>query len=223
MLGVKRGNHRRFGSLAMLAGLGFVLGACSSASGPSAPSFGSMSNVFASFNPRVTTNNTAAAGETTPPNFECPPVTVRQGASTMSAWSGAEQVPTALRHQVSVLTYARECRLNGQTLAMRVGVEGRAVLGPTGTPGTINVPVRIAIVHEGINPKTIVARMHTVTVDLAPGHSNIVFTHIEEDLSFPMPPGGDIDSYVVYVGFDPMAPKEPPKRQQRQQRPRSVT
>ena len=31
----------------------------------------------------------------------------------------------------------------------------------------------------------------------------MLFTHIEEDVSFPNPPGSDLDAYVVYVGFDP--------------------
>ena len=45
---------------------------------------------------------------------------------------------------------------------------------------------------------------------------NVVFTHVEEDVSFPNPPGSELDKYVVYVGFDPDSAeaekKKPPPR-----------
>jgi hypothetical protein len=39
-------------------------------------------------------------------------------------------------------------------------------------------------------------------VALAPGTPNVLFTDIEEDLSFPIPSTVDLDAYVVYIGFD---------------------
>jgi len=45
------------------------------------------------------------------------------------------------------------------------------------------------------------------------GDSNVQFTLIEEDISFPMPKAGIIDEYIVYVGFDPRgAPREPARK-----------
>jgi hypothetical protein len=49
-------------------------------------------------------------------------------------------------------------------------------------------------------------------VTVSPGESNIAFTHVEEDMSFPMPPGNELDAYVIYVGFDPEGAPPPPKR-----------
>jgi len=40
----------------------------------------------------------------------------------------------------------------------------------------------------------------------------VMFTHIEEDLAFPMPRGNAIDSYVVYIGFDPVGAQEMDRR-----------
>jgi hypothetical protein len=36
-----------------------------------------------------------------------------------------------------------------------------------------------------------------------PCQPNVLFTHVEEDVSFPNPPGAELDAYVIYVGFDP--------------------
>jgi len=51
------------------------------------------------------------------------------------------------------------------------------------------------------------------------------FTHIDSDISFPLPqPLADIDSYVVYVGFDPSALQpEKPKVPAKKAKPKRVT
>ena len=37
---------------------------------------------------------------------------------------------------------------------------------------------------------------------LPPGETNVIFSDIEEDLSFSLPASAEFDAYVVYVGFD---------------------
>jgi hypothetical protein len=197
--------------------LGLMLGGCSSGSMSSL--MPDMSNAFASFNPRATGTDASK-----PPEFECPSVGIRQGASTLIVSANpAEQTPLNLRYQVGIVNTARECHLNGQTLTMRVGVQGRVVLGPMGTAGEVEVPIRLAVVREAIEPKTIATKLQRIKVTLSPGDGNVLFTHVEEDVSFPMPPGAEIDAYIVYVGFDPLAPMEPPRRAPRQARPRPST
>jgi hypothetical protein len=124
----------------------------------------------------------------------------------------AEESAMNLRYQVGIGQTARECKLNAGTLTIRVGMQGRVILGPAGVPGQIEVPVRLAVVHEGPEPKTIVTKLNRVAVTIPPGDGNVPFTMIEEDLSFPMPRGGVIDEYIVYIGFDPQAMREPTRR-----------
>jgi hypothetical protein len=198
--------------------LGLMLGGCSS--GSMSSMMPDMSNAFASFNPRATGTDASK-----PPEFECPSVGIRQGASTLTVSANpAEQSPLNLRYQVGIVNTARECHLNGPTLTMRVGVQGRVVLGPMGTAGEVEIPLRLAVVREAIEPKTITTKLQRITVTLPPGDGNVPFTHVEEDVSFPMPPGAEIDYYIVYVGFDPLAPREPSRRAPRQPaRPRPST
>jgi hypothetical protein len=49
-------------------------------------------------------------------------------------------------------------------------------------------------------------------VTIPPESPHVQFTHIEEDVTFPMPRGSEIDSYVVYVGFDPIGAQELDRR-----------
>src|SRR5664279_6391708 len=115
--------------------------------------------------------NDAAAGEGTASadDVECPSVQVRTGAATLMIGSkpGAGE-PSALdvRYQGSILRTARECHINAGVMTMKVGIEGRIITGPAGVPGAVEIPLRIAVVQEGINPKAVVSKFahETVTV-----------------------------------------------------------
>src|SRR5438477_196396 len=78
-------------------------------------------------------------------------------------------------------------------MTMKVGVQGRVILGPAGAPGVIEVPVRLALVQEGVEPKTIWTKGYRVAVNVPPGQSNVPFVHIEEDITFPLPKPAELD------------------------------
>jgi len=150
----------------------------------------------------------------------CPPADIRQGASTLAIASKTQQ-PTAsdLRYQLSITQLARQCAVEGPEVRMRVGVQGRVIVGPAGAPNQVDVPLRYAVVREGVEPKTIVSKFRRIPVALPPGATNVSFTDIEEDLRFPMPSPAELEAYVVYVGFDaageraqPPAKKSAPKK-----------
>jgi len=143
-------------------------------------------------------------GATESPDIDCPGVEIRQGASTFQQ-SGTDSGSSALslRYQANFIRFARECAVRAGNVVMKVGLEGRVILGPAGTAGQIALPVRLAVVKEGLEPKTIWTKFYMVPVMISPGQPNVLFTHVEEDMSFPKPPGDDLDKYVVYAGFDP--------------------
>jgi hypothetical protein len=135
---------------------------------------------------------------------DCPRVDIRQGASTlMSNASSADQSAMTLRYQATFGRTARECMVQGATLSIKVGVQGRIILGPAGGPGDTTVPLRVALVKEGIEPKTVWSKLYTVPVSVGPGQLNVPFTHVVEDMAVPMPSPSDLDHYIIYVGFDP--------------------
>jgi hypothetical protein len=127
-----------------------------------------------------------------------------------------------LRYQVVISTTARECRMGpGNTVLMRVGVQGRVILGPeAGNPTTVNVPMRFAVVRETVETQVITTKLDRVAVSMPPNDSNVLFSHVTEGLDFPMPRGGDIDNYLVYVGFDPAGAEPEPKKPSPKARPK---
>lgn len=166
----------------------------------------------------ATTGNTGLAAAE---DVECPGVDVRTGASTLMIGSKPGEVgePAALdlRYQGTIIRTARECRVTAGVMNMKVGIEGRIITGPAGGPGTVDVPLRIAVVQEGVSPKTIVSKFARVPVTINNEVDRVNFTHVDSEISFPMPqPLANIDAYVVYVGFDsigaPPERKKPPAK-----------
>ena len=178
------------------------------ASGPSAATASASSAAvgqrFALFGFGEGEKTPPAGAPTEPPDIDCPGVEIRQGASTFQQ-SGADNGSAALslRYQANFIRFARECALSAGNVVMKVGIEGRVILGPAGTAGPVALPIRLAVVKEGLDPRTIWTKFYMVPVVMPPGQPNVLFTHVEEDMSFPNPPGDDLDKYVVYVGFDP--------------------
>jgi hypothetical protein len=207
--------RRRRGTLAALVLAAAVSGCASSAvppSGDAPPSrIDSFSDKFMQLlaGPKPQTSPTALAF-----NYECPEVTVRPGASTLAvnANDADASATMSLRYQATVSQTARECdALAGGAALIKVGVQGRVILGPAGGPGVLNVPLRYALVKEGVEPRTIWTRLYRFNVDIPPGQGSVAFTHVEEDMTITPQQVNDIDNYVVYIGFDPTGAAEEDK------------
>jgi hypothetical protein len=188
---------------AMLSGCSWASDLGSSDSSPSLTS--RFTNLFSSAKPGVTQPSSPTPSA---PDVECPGVDIRTGASTLEVAAKASQATAGdLRYQVSFGQTARECLVQSGTLSIKVGVQGRVILGPMGTPGQIDVPLRYAVVREGPQPKVIVTKFKRVPVVVASGQTYMQFMDIEEGLSFPLPTKSELDAYVIYVGFDEIGDK----------------
>jgi hypothetical protein len=171
------------------------------------------------FGPPAQDNSTTNAN--TPAEIDCPGVEVRQGASTLAINTpGADPGPMNTRYQVTIGQTARDCAPLGGVMTMRVGVQGRVLLGPAGVPGQVDIPLRIVVVQEGPDPKPIVGKFAKLSVSVAPGQAAVPFMHVEQDVTFPMPRPSVLENYVVYVGFDPSATPAKPERKAKKAAPK---
>jgi hypothetical protein len=173
---------------------------------PAAPSTPSLKDKIASFFSGATQKNPQSVANANP-DVECPFLDIRQGASTLTfpppPPDGSNEA-MSLKYQGIFVRAARDCAvINGQ-MVIRVGVQGRIIVGPAGGAGHIDVPLRIAVVSAPITaPKTVVTKLIRIPVTIGASDDNVDFTHIEEGLSFPMP-SSSADPYIVYIGFDPL-------------------
>ncbi len=161
-----------------------VAGCASVSSSDWFPSIPGFSNVVT-----TSADRSAMAAQPTPPSMDenCPPADIRQGASTLAIATKTQQATGSdLRYQLSITQLARQCALEGPEVRMRVGVQGRVIVGPAGAPNQVEVPLRF----------------RRIPVALPSGTTNVTFTDIEENLRFPMPAPAELEAYVVYIGFD---------------------
>jgi hypothetical protein len=142
-------------------------------------------------------------------DVECPYIQIREGASTLTISAGGDSSAMALKYQGTFVRAARQCAVVAGQMVMKVGVQGRIILGPQGGPGQVNVPLRIAVVDDKPSSmKTILTRLIIIPVTVGSADDNPTFTHVEDNLTFPLPSSSDLADYIVYIGFDPLAAEQ---------------
>ncbi len=123
-------------------------------------------------------------------DFTCPPITIGGGGAAIRA--GATD-GTNVRNQISITNIARECTnigLDG-SFTLKVGVEGRALIGPAGSPGTFGVPVRIDVTS---GEKAFITRNLRTSVTVPPGTGSAPFVLVEDGIRVP---GNQSDLEIV--------------------------
>lgn len=207
--------NRAVRKAAGLAAVGALI-ALTGCGGTSSMFNGSALDLFSTSSKATQANGAAPDAPETPTDIECPDVKIRDGAATLTIGSNPKEqqpLPLDVRYQGSIVRTARECHVANGVMTMKVGIEGRIITGPAGGPGTVEVPLRVAVVQDGLQPKPIVSNFGKETVTLAGAVDRATFTHIDNAISFPLPqPLGLIDAYTVYVGFDPVGAKPPEKK-----------
>src|SRR5260370_12216461 len=194
-MGDKTRAHGGGGAGALIASAALIWG-CSSASSviesyETTPSWGTrISSFFSGAKPGV---SQPASPTPSAPEVECPGVDIRAGASTLNIAVKSDQATAGdLRYQLSFGQTARECRVQDGTMSIKVGVQGRIILGPFGAPGPVDVPLRYAVVREGPEPRTIVTKFKRTGATIPPGQTHIQFVDIEDGLSFPLPSAAEL-------------------------------
>jgi hypothetical protein len=146
-------------------------------------------------------------GTTVPPaqppkdarEFTCPAVGVLEGAA---AWRQGRTDGSAsgVAFQASLVDLARECSFQDTQVALRVGVEGRLLIGPQGRAGTFQVPVRIVVKRR---QAIVTQRFTRVSVTIPANEASADFTHVDASIVVPITEFDPGDEYDIYVGFDP--------------------
>jgi hypothetical protein len=153
-----------------------------------------------------------------PAEINCPPVAIRAGASTYAvAAPGKQAVGNDVRFQATITKTARECVQSGAEITAHIGIQGRIIVGPAGAPGSIEIPVRIAVVQGGVGEKVIATKAYRTTVTMTNEEGSEPFTLVADDMVYPVPSVNDADKYIFYIGFDPqaLAPEPKPTRKKK--------
>ena len=131
------------------------------------------------------------------PDYTCPEVGILQNGSAFRGNSGTGA--TAVTYQASLTNKARECAYNGKQVTIRVGVEGRLLLGENGRPGTYTVPVRIVVNRRS---DIVTQRSVRLSVTVPANDSQAEFFHVEENITLPISDKDPGNEYDIFVGLD---------------------
>jgi hypothetical protein len=181
-----------------LVALGLTTAAACSTSGEGGPSITDML-IAGTANPPPTTHNAPRqpAVIITGSDVYCPNVGVIEGGTAIQAYAGGRVGDAAaLRSQFTLGQLARECfgQPDGSTL-VKVGVEGRAVLGAGGAAGRYEVPVRVVVKRDS----TIIAnRVRRMAVTIPAGETQGSSLVVEEGI---IVPPADVESFEIEVGL----------------------
>ncbi len=146
-------------------------------------------------------------------SYTCPTVDIIEGAAAFRL--GRAGSATDVGHQASLIDVARECAFVGNTVTMKVGVQGRMLLGAQGKPGTYVVPVRVAVKRNDV---VVASRFARVSVTIPTGESSVAFTHVEQNISLPITANDPGDEYDIFVGFDAQGSTADPRSGRRKRR-----
>lgn len=153
---------------------------------------------------------------------KCPDVEIRDGTETLRTFrAGAGEAPEALVWQATLSKLARECRTLGPednfAGLYKVGAVGRILLGPSGVPGSYQVPVRVALAR---GKDVLESRLTQVSIVIPPNETQANFTIVIDNLKIGRSPADNLSDIQIFVGFDPAPPKAE-KKATRKSRARS--
>jgi hypothetical protein len=130
----------------------------------------------------------------------CPQIVVLEGAAASRAYAGSPPASENLRYQSALTDTARECALEGDKLAIKIGVAGNVLLGPAGSAGSFSVPVRMTILRKRDN-EPVAAKLYRAAVTVGPGQTQADFTIISDPLYVPFIQDHAEDDYTISVGI----------------------
>ncbi|MDB5532286.1 MAG: uncharacterized protein JWO28_601 [Hyphomicrobiales bacterium] len=187
---------RLTGSLFALSAAALLAGCASGTSDP-ADMIGNLAARGAFGGSPAATAQAATPSET---NVICPSTELKDGSAAYRVYNGA-QTNDNVRYQYSMGDIARECRVAGGQILIKVGVEGKVLLGPAGQPSNFNVPVFIGVRAEA-GEKMLVSKVYSAAVTIPAGQTQGSFAIISDELAVPFTQENANDDYTVFIGFE---------------------
>lgn len=132
----------------------------------------------------------------------CPKVDLREGTAfyrTYEKGGNETEDATKVIYQAALAETSRDCKYANGIMTMTVAAAGRVVPGPKAKPGTITMPIRVAVVR---GDEVLYSKLSQQDVQIGEtGATQFVFK--DDQVSFPQPTARNI---TVFVGYDEGAP-----------------
>ncbi len=141
----------------------------------------------------------------------CPDIIILDGTADDRVYGSGDQSNSNLRYQFSLNDVARDCKIDGDKISLKIGAAGKVLLGPVGSPGTFTAPIRIAIVRQA-DQDPVASQLFQVPVTIASGQSEAPFTLVTDQMSVPYSHTNAQHDYMIKIGFDAGGKSQTPAR-----------
>ncbi len=128
---------------------------------------------------------------------DCPVVVVEDGGQMVRSPAGADAA--SVHHQVSIKSTARECIVDGANMTIKVGVEGDAMLGPVGAPGSYGGTIRVAL-RRTKDDSIVSTKNYRVSATIPANAARADFRLLADPIVFPATAKAQ-EEYEILVGF----------------------
>jgi hypothetical protein len=131
-------------------------------------------------------------------DINCPEVTIADNGAALRI-GGPDNA--SVRYQFNIADTARECDPAGPSqAALRIGVKGQVVIGPAGSAGSFNAPLKITVIRE--SDKTDVFSQTYQVQAATDGVTAGAFRVVTDPITLPMTTLQLADVYSIAVGFE---------------------
>lgn len=131
----------------------------------------------------------------------CPTIGILPGTESQRVMANAAAGNQGVRYQFSLANVGRECTISGNRVSVKVGADGRVLLGPAGSAGRFDVPIRVVVYSEA-QQKTVESKLFRVSASIGAGQSATPFSFVSDSLVVPIAGGSTAADYSIKVGFD---------------------
>ncbi|MBS9719795.1 hypothetical protein JYU29_03730 [Tianweitania sp. BSSL-BM11] len=127
----------------------------------------------------------------------CPGVSLREGTAYFSTYQkGGDGDASKVIYQASLTDTTRACTYDGENVTIKVAAAGKVVPGPAVRPGTITMPIRVAVVRGS---EVLYSKLHQQQVPVSNTNAATQFMFTDPAITIPMPPQRNVS---IFVGFD---------------------
>ena len=142
---------------------------------------------------------------TPPPPSEspsgCPTIGILDGTQSQRVMAAGASDNQGVRYQYSLFNVGRECSTSGGRIALKIGADGRVLLGPAGAPGHFDIPIRVVVYNE-LSQKPVESKLYRVSASVPAGQTGAPFQFVSDNLVVPLGAGRSGTDYSIKVGFD---------------------
>ena len=108
--------------------------------------------------------------------------------------------PSKVIYQAAITDVTRDCTHNNGQMSMKIAVAGKVVPGPMFAPGTVTMPIRIAVQH---GDEVLYSQLHQYQLQVTDPSAATQFVFVDNNVVVPEPTARD---YQAYAGYDESTP-----------------